>query len=50
MLTLPQLESHFGGAADILRGKIDSSDYKHCIFGLLIFKRICDVWEEEYGQ
>lgn len=48
MLTLHQLESHLWGAADILRGKIDSSDYKHYIFGLLFFKRICDVWEEEY--
>ena len=48
MLTLQQLESHLWGAADILRGKIDSSDYKHYIFGLLFFKRICDVWEEEY--
>jgi type I restriction enzyme M protein len=50
MLTLQQLESHLWGAADILRGKIDSSDYKHYIFGLLFFKRICDVWEEEFEQ
>jgi type I restriction enzyme M protein len=47
-LTLHQLESHLWGAADILRGKIDSSDYKHYIFGLLFYKRLCDVWEEEY--
>ena len=50
MLSLQQLESHLWGAADILRGKIDASDYKHYIFGLLFFKRICDVWEEEYEQ
>lgn len=50
MLTLQRLESHLWGAADILRGKIDSSDYKHYIFGLLFFKRICDVWEEEYEE
>ena len=49
-LTLAQLESHLWGAADILRGKIDSSDYKHYIFGLLFFKRLSDVWEEEYEQ
>lgn len=36
------------GAANILRGSIDAADYKHCIFGLLFYKRLCDVWEEEY--
>lgn len=46
--TLEQLESHLWGAADILRGSIDSGDYKHYIFGLLFYKRLCDVWEEEY--
>ncbi len=47
-LTLQELESHLWESANILRGKIDSSDYKHYIFGLLFFKRLCDVWEEEY--
>jgi type I restriction enzyme M protein len=47
-ITLPQLEKHLWGAADILRGRIDSSDYKHYIFGLLFFKRLSDVWQEEY--
>ncbi len=49
-LTLRQLESHLWEAANILRGKIDSSDFRHYIFGLLFYKRLSDVWEEEYLQ
>ena len=49
-LTLQKLERHLWAAADILRGKIDSSDYKHYILGLLFYKRICDVWREEYEE
>jgi hypothetical protein len=44
-LTLSQLETHLWRAADILRGSIDSGDYKHYIFGLLFFKRLSDVWD-----
>ncbi|MFA5248157.1 MAG: type I restriction-modification system subunit M N-terminal domain-containing protein, partial [Patescibacteria group bacterium] len=47
-LTLPQLEAFLWRSADILRGKIDSSDYKKYIFGLLFYKRMSDVWDEEY--
>jgi len=49
-LLLPQLETFLWKSADILRGKIDSSDYKKYIFGLLFYKRISDVWDEEYQQ
>lgn len=47
-ITLETLESHLWGAANILRGSIDAADYKHYIFGLLFYKRLCDVWDEEY--
>lgn len=49
-LTLQQLEQFLWQSADILRGKIDSSDYKKYIFGLLFYKRISDVWDEEYKK
>lgn len=49
-LTLPQLEAFLWKSADILRGKIDSSDYKKYIFGLLFYKRMSDVWDEEYAS
>jgi len=49
-LTLQQLEQFLWKSADILRGKIDSADYKKYIFGLLFYKRISDVWDEEYQK
>jgi type I restriction enzyme M protein len=47
-LTLAELESHLWGAADILRGRITASAFMHYIFSLLFFKRLSDVWEEEF--
>jgi len=46
-ISLDKLESHLWGAADILRGSIDSADYKNYIFGLLFLKRANDRFEEE---
>lgn len=47
-LTRTQLESYLWGAAELLRGQIDASDYKQYIFPLLFFKRLSDVYDEEY--
>jgi len=49
-MNLTQLKQFLWRSADILRGKIDSSDYKKYIFGLLFYKRISDIWDEEYEE
>lgn len=47
-LTLSQLEQYLSKAAWILKGPVDASDFKVYIFPLLFFKRVSDIYDEEY--
>jgi len=43
------LEQYLAKAAWILKGPVDAADFKAYIFPLLFFKRISDVYDEEYS-
>lgn len=49
-MTQQELESYLWGAANLLRGVIDPGDYKSIIFPLMFFKRLSDVYDEEYDE
>ncbi|OBU29707.1 type I restriction-modification system subunit M [Photobacterium kishitanii] len=50
LIKLKDLEAHLWHAAHIITGPIDASDYKTYIFPILFFKRICDVYDEEFEE
>ena len=50
VLNRKKLENLLWGAAEFLRGQIDASDYKQYIFPLLFYKRLSDVYLEEYNE
>ena len=48
--TSTQLFNHLYGACNILRGPINQDDYKSYLTPILFFKRISDVYDEEYSE
>ena len=49
-ISLDELEKYLWGAAVLLRGQIDATSYKEYIFPLVFFKRLCDVFDEAFGE
>ena len=49
-VSLSGLEAHLWESANILRGPVDAADFKTYIFPMLFFKRISDVYDDEFAD
>lgn len=52
---MADLKAQLWASADILRGKMDASEYKNYLLGLIFYKylsdqQLRDIYEEEYGK
>lgn len=47
-MTTAELEKYLWDAVCVLRGSMGAGSYKNYIFPMLFFKRLCDVYDEEY--
>ena len=43
-------EKQIWNAADVLRGSMDASEYKHVVLGLIFLKYISDRFEQRYAE
>ena len=43
-------EKQIWRAADVLRGSMDASEYKHVVLGLIFLKYISDRFEQKYNE
>ena len=50
MISQKEIEEYVNKAANVLKDIAEAADVKQFIFPLLFFKRISDIWDEEYKK